>query len=154
SASGTSNGLGSVSDSAGNTWVLPAGNPNQNLPANAISGTSSEIAIAYAVKNPGAPTDTHSITSITVTVAHGTSNLVAFAFDLLEFSNVDTDNPVDTGASNTVTPGVTPEISSSVTATTCDAPSTDKLLRGGNYFCSAVSEVVVGIIQGGRSTYS
>lgn len=47
-AAGATASLAGVSDSAGNTWVVPA-TPSQNPPANFFSGSNTYFAMAYAV---------------------------------------------------------------------------------------------------------
>ncbi len=143
--SGTTNGLGSVTDSAGNTWVIPGANPNQNPPSNYSSGSASLVAVGYVV-------NASAITTINVAVANGANNTSTFAFTVEEFSNVDQVSPVDQSASVALAASVTLD-TSTLTATTCDQPTTDQLMRGGNYFCSAVNELVIGLVQAGRSTY-
>ncbi|HSX30935.1 MAG TPA: hypothetical protein VLE99_03395 [Candidatus Saccharimonadales bacterium] len=149
-ATGTSPGLGAVSDNSSsptNTWVLPNGNPSptapaKDPPANSASGVSSEIAMAYVA-------NASSITSITVTVRGGVAN--AFSFIIAEFSNVDPGAPVDQSAS-TNDAASTSHTTPSVTNVTCDAPTTDQLLRGGEFFCTDPHELVIGIIEAGSGT--
>lgn len=138
SGTGSNANLSSISDSAGNTWTIPASNPNTNPPSNFASGQSSNIAMAYV-------TNASSISSFTMTLASSHSMSV----ELLDFSNIDKVNPVDQSASNSTTSNVTTHTTSTVPVTTCDKPTTDMLLRGGEYFCQSVNELAVGVINAG-----
>ena len=141
SGNGSAAGLSSISDSASNTWTSPASLPNTNPPANFNSGESSEIAMAYAV-NAG------SITQFIGTIA----STHTASFELLEFSNIDNVNPVDQSASNSNATSVTTHTTSTVPITTCDKPTTKMLLRGGDYFCQSVNELVIGMVNAGNES--
>ncbi|HSX33897.1 MAG TPA: hypothetical protein VLF91_06195 [Candidatus Saccharimonadales bacterium] len=149
-ASGTAPGLATVTDSTGsNTWVVPSGNPSQNPPANSVgSGVSSEMYIAYKIAS-GA------LTSITLTL-NGAAN--AFSFTVMEFTNIDATIPVDQSASsgnaaNPTGPNFT-QSTPAVNVSACKVPSTDILMRGGDFFCTSPDELIVGGITAGSASTS
>lgn len=139
SATGISTGLSSIADSAGNTWTFSSTAPNQNPPANYATSTSSDVEIGYVV-------NASAITSITVGV--GTSTV--YSFDLLEFRNIDSTNPVDQSASNDNETASFSHTTPSVPVTTCNSPTTNELMRGGDYFCTSPNELIVGIVNAGH----
>jgi hypothetical protein len=143
SFSGASNHcLSSVSDSAGNTWVVPAANPNQNPPQNVISGTNSLNAMAYSI-------NAAAITTISVTQCGGFS--ASMGFNLVEFSGIDNTNPVIDSKSGTQSTPSTNVTTDPITLALCDQPTTDQMLRGGNYFCADTSALAIGIIYAGQN---
>ncbi|HEY1835787.1 MAG TPA: hypothetical protein VGG13_03120 [Candidatus Saccharimonadales bacterium] len=141
--SGTSNGanLQSVTDSSGNTWHTPVTPTSQSPPANFNSGESSVIAMAYA-------NNATSISSLTATIASSHTMSV----ELLDFSNVDNVIPLDQSASTKNSSSVSTHTTPSVPVTTCDSPTTSMLLRGGEYFCQSVNELVIGMVNAGAQT--
>jgi hypothetical protein len=143
SATGINEGVSSVTDSASNTWVYSSSAPSQNPPANFATATTSEIDMAYVAV-------ASAITSITVNI--GQPN--AFSYDLLEFSDINTTTPVTFSASNDNETATLNHSTPSATVSTCDSPSTSQLMRNGDYFCTAPTSLVVGIINAGHQTGS
>ena len=103
-AAGATAKLSSITDSASNTWVVPASDPNQNPPANFVSGSNTYFAIAYAL-------NASAITSITVNI----SASKAFSYNLVEFSGIATSAAVDQSASVSNSTSASPLLTPSIT---------------------------------------
>ena len=103
-AAGATSKLLSVTDSAGNTWVVPTSDPNTNPPANFVSGSNTYFAMAY-VLNAAA------ITSITVNI----SLSKVFSYNLVEFSGIVTVSAVDQSQTASDTPAASPLSTPSIT---------------------------------------
>jgi hypothetical protein len=133
--------LGAVSDSAGNTWVVPAANPSTNPPQNGTTAIVSVNAMAYAA-------NTAAISSITVTqCGTATANM---AYNVEEFSGIASGNPVyDSNSGNNGSTLTTSWTTGTSTLKLCDQPTPDQLMRAGQYFCTDTSVLVIGIIFGG-----
>ncbi len=158
-ALGNNTGVTDTGPSGSDTWIAPTANPSvnfPNLPNNFASGIASESAAEYAV-------NIKAVTSLTVTVANGANPLNAFAFDLLEVQNMDAGAPAITGSGpveNSVSAqipasGTTngPQDTPTLTASICTTPTTDLLLRGGEFFCTATNELIIADLFAGHAFY-
>ena len=105
-AAGATSKLSTVTDSAGNSWVVPSTNANVTPPANFVSGSNTYFAMAY-VLNAAA------ITSLTVTI----SASKAFSYNLVEFSGVATASAVDQSNSVSNSTSTSPLLTPSITTT-------------------------------------
>jgi hypothetical protein len=144
-ASNAARCLGSVTDTASNTWVVPAANPNTNPPQNSTTLSNSVVAVAYAV-------NATAITTLTVTqCGAGTQDM---AYNVEEFSGLDNTNPVYDSQSNHQDTATTAYATGTSTLALCDQPTTDQLMRGGQYFCSDTSVLVIGLVFGGAQSGS
>jgi hypothetical protein len=144
SGAGVTGALSSVTDSASNSWVYASTTPNQNPPSNFATSTSSNVGIAYIA-------NANAITSITVNMMNSSNS---FSYDLLEFSDIDPTHPVAQSASNDNETAATSHTTPSLAVSTCDNPSTSQLLRGGDYFCTSPTNLVVGLVNSGHQTGS
>lgn len=144
--------LNTVFDGA-NTWTMPSSSHTCTgststvfLPECNVTGTSSDIAMAYVV-------NAAAISSITVTIV----SPKPFAYTLLEFSNIDSVNPISKSQTTTNYQSTSQSNATSTdshttataTVNTCDSPTTSQLLRGGEYFCQSVNELIVGMVNAG-----
>ncbi len=160
-ASGGTNGMGTISDSTlgctgscpngPNVWTNPTTNPSQNPPQNFITSISSVTGIAYAYLKT-------SITTLTVGNNTGANLDAAYGFNAVEFSNIDSLNPVDksisaSNATPTLSGSTYPISSPTITVNACDVPTTAQEMRGGNWFCSTPNELVVALISDGKNQY-
>ena len=103
-AAGATAKISSITDSAGNAWVVPSASPNQNPPANFVSGSNTYFAIAYAL-------NAAAITSITVNI----SASKVFSYNVVEFSGVATSSAVDQSASSSNSTATSPLLTPSIT---------------------------------------
>jgi hypothetical protein len=115
--------LSGVSDSAGNTWVVPASAATTNPPQTSTNGKG--FAMAYAL-------NATAVTSVTVTLAGGTAT---FGYDVVEFNGIAAASAVD--QSDAIS-DVAASTHASPTLTTTNA---DDLLIGGN--ASATSAATI-----------
>lgn len=139
--SNNSGAIVSISDSAGNSWTYSTNASNSNPPVAYISGTTSVNAIAYV-------TNASAVTSITVRAKAA----VPTSFWVLEFGGIKTATPVISSEWVANATASTSHNSASIAIPLCDAPTTDQMLRGGNYFCADDSALIVTSIMAGAQT--
>lgn len=139
--SNNSGAITSITDSAGNTWTYSTNASNANPPVAYVSGTTSVNAIAYV-------TNATAITSVTVRAKPS----VPMAFWVLEFSGIKTATSVIDANWVANATASTSHNSASISLPLCDAPTTDQLMRGGNYFCADDNALIVASMMAGAQS--
>lgn len=143
-AAGATAKISTVTDSAGNTWTVPSAVPNQNPPANFVSGSNTYFAMAYAL-------NAAAITSVTVTI----SASKAFSYNMVEFSGVATSSAVDQSAAVSNSTSTTPLLTPSVVTTNANdliiggmSANNNTMTLGTAGYTALTSMVPVGTMKG------